>query len=64
MDLSPDALAAFEELKMKCLTVLVLALADFQKLFLLKTDALIKGLGTMLSQKQDDRCYHLVAYAN
>ena len=42
VDLLPDALAAFEQLKMKCLTVLVLAFADFQKPFLLETDASIK----------------------
>ena len=43
--LPPDALVAFLELKMKCLTVSVLAFADFKKPFLLETDALIEGLG-------------------
>ena len=52
-----DALATFQELKMKCLTAPVLAFADFKKPFLLETDASIKGLGVVLSQKQDDgRC--------
>ena len=59
-----DALAAFQELKMKCLTVPVLAFADFKKPFLLETDASIEGLGAVLSQEQDDGCYHLVAYAS
>ena len=59
-----DALAAFQELKMKCLTVPVLAFADFKKPFLLETDALIEGLGAVLSQKQDDDRYHPVAYAS
>ena len=59
-----DALAVFQELKMKCLTVPVLAFADFKKPFLLETDALIEGLGAVLSQKQDDGWYHPVAYAS
>ena len=51
----PDTtLMAFQELKMKCLTVPVLALADFKKPFLLETDASIEGLGVVPSQKQDD----------
>ena len=58
-----DALAAFQELKMKCLTALVLAFADFKKPFLLETDASIEGLGAVLSQKQDDGRYHPIAYA-
>ena len=62
--LLPDALAAFQELKMKCLTVPVLAFADFKKPFLLETDASIEGLGAVLSQEQDDGRYHLVAYAS
>ena len=55
---------AFQELKMKCLTALVLAFADFKKPFLLETDASIEGLGAVLSQKQDDGRYHPVAYAS
>ena len=43
--LPPDALAAFKELKMKCLTMPVLAFADFKKPFLLETDTSIDGLG-------------------
>ena len=62
--LPPDTLAVFQELKMKCLTVPVLAFADFKKPFLLETDALIEGLGAVLSQEQDDGRYHPVAYAS
>ena len=62
--LLPDALAAFQELIMKCLMVPVLAFTDFKKPFLLETDALIEGLGAVLSQKQDDGRYHPVAYAS
>ena len=62
--LPPDALAAFQELKMKCLTTPVLAFEDFKKPFLLETDASIEGLGAVLSQKQDDSRYHPIAYAS
>ena len=61
--LPPDALAAFQELKMKCLMTPVLAFVDFKKPFLLETDASIEGLGAVLSQKQYDGCYHPVTYA-
>ena len=59
-----DTLAAFQELKMKCLTAPVLAFTDFKKNFLLETDASIEGLGAVLSQEQDDGRYHPVAYAS
>ena len=62
--LPPDALVAFQELKMKCLTVPVLVFTDFKKPFLLETDASIEGLGAVLSQEQDDGRYHPVAYAS
>ena len=62
--LPPKALAAFQELKMKCLMAPILAFADFKKPFLLETDALIEGLGAILSQEQEDGCYHPVAYAS
>ena len=64
LGLPPDALAAFQELKIKCLTAPVLAFVDFKKPFLLETDALIEGLGAVLSQKQDNGRYHPVAYAS
>ena len=46
-----DALTAFQEFKMKCLTVPVLVFVDFGKPFLLETNALIEGLGAVLSQE-------------
>ena len=58
--LPPDALVAFQELKMKCLTVPVLAFADFKTPFLLETNASIEDLGAVLSQEQEDGHYHLV----
>ena len=62
--LPPEALTAFQELKMKCLMVPVLAFADFKKPFLLETNTLIEGLGAVLSQKQDDGHYHPMAYTS
>ena len=42
----------------------VLAFADYIKEFLLQTDASKGGLGAVLSQKQADGHYHLVAYGS
>ena len=44
--------------------MLELAFADFSKSFLLETDTSKLGLGAVLSQKQADSQYHLVAYAS
>ena len=62
--LSPEALEAFNILKEKCVNAPVLSFPDFKKPFLLETDASGKGLGAVLSQKQDDGRYHPVAYAS
>ena len=62
--LSPEALEAFNILKEKCVNTLVLSFPDFKKPFLLETDTSGKGLGAVLSQKQDDGRYHPVAYAS
>ena len=64
MDLPPEAKEAFDILEMKCMTAPVLAFADFEKPFLLETDASYLGLGAMLSQKQDDGKFHPVAYVS
>ena len=42
----------------------VLAFADYTKDFLLKMDASKEGLGTVLSQKQEDGWFHLVAFGS
>ena len=62
--LTSEALDAFQVLKEKCVQAPVLAFPDFQKPFLLETDASGKGLGTVLSQKQDDGRYHPIAFAS
>ena len=62
--LSEDALEAFQALKQACISSPILAFADYMQDFLLKTDASKEGLGAVLSQKQTDRHYHLVAYGS
>ena len=42
----------------------ILAFADYTEDFLLKTDASKEGLGVVLSQKQADGHYHMVAYGS
>ena len=42
----------------------ILAFANYTKDFLLKTDASREGLGAVLSQKQADGQFHLVAYGS
>ena len=42
----------------------VLAFTDYTKDFLLETDALKEGLGAVLSQKQENGWFQLVAYGS
>ena len=42
----------------------VLAFADYTKDFLLEMDASKEGLGAVLSQKQEDGQFHLVAFGS
>ena len=60
--LSKDAFVAFQALKQACMNSPVLAFADYTKDFLLKMDASKEGLGAVLSQKQVDGQFYLVAY--
>ena len=64
VDLPTEALEAFERLKAACLQAPILAFPDFDKPFLLETDASGKGLEAVLSQKQADGRYHPIAYAS
>ena len=64
VDLSPEALEAFEHLKAACLQASILAFPDFDKRFLFEMDASGKGLGAVLSQKQADGRYHPITYAS
>ena len=54
VDLSPEAHEALDRLKAACLQAPILAFPDFNKPFLLETDASRRGLGAVLSQKQAD----------
>ena len=64
VELSPDALKAFEELKLRCMMVPILVFADFKKPFQLETDASKEELGAVLLQESDDGQYHPVAFAS
>ena len=64
VDLSPVAHEAFDRLKAACLQNSILAFSDFNKPFLLETDASERGLGAVLSQKQADGRYHLIVYTS
>ena len=61
-NLPPVAWEAGHILKRKVQSVPVLVFPDFDKPFLLETDASKEGLGVVLSQKQSDGHYHPVAF--
>ena len=64
VDLTPEAVEAFNVLKTKRMTAPMLAFANFEKPFLLETDASSYGLGAVLSQQQGDDKYHPVTYTS
>ena len=64
MSLSEEALESFKALKQACMNSPVLPFADYTKDFLLETDASKEELGAVLSQKQEDRWFHPVAYGS
>ena len=64
VELPPEAQEVVRILKDKIQSVPVLVFPDFDKPFLLETDASKEGLGSVLSQKQDDRCYYPIAFGN
>ena len=51
-------------LKDKIQSASMLVFPDFDKPFLLETNTSKEGLGMVLSQKQDDRCYHSVTFGS
>ena len=63
-DWSEKEETAFVTLKKKLTEAPVLAFADFDKPFILETDASFEGLGAILSQKQEDGKTKVVAYAS
>ena len=64
VDLPPEVWEAVDILKRKVQSVPILVFPDFDKPFLLETDASKKGLGAVLSQKQGDGCYHPVTFGS
>ena len=64
LNLPSGAREAFDCLKAMCLQTPILAFPDFNKPFLLETDASDKGLGAVLLQKQSNGRYHPIAYAS
>ena len=62
--LTPEGQDAVQLLKEKILSTPILVFPDFDKPFLLETDASKEGLGVVLLQKQDNECYHPVAFGS
>ena len=62
VQLLPEACEAVRILKDKIQTLPVLVFLDFDKPFLLETDAFKEGLDVVLSQKQDDEHYQPVVF--
>ena len=64
LHLSVDARWASKKIKRKLINTLVLAFADYTESFNLEMDASKEDLGVVLSQKQSDSKYHLIAFAS
>ena len=55
---------ALDALKEALCTAPILGYPNFNREFILETNASLKGLGTILSQQQKDRSIHVIAYAS
>ena len=55
---------SFDAMKDALTSAPVLAYLDYSKPFILETDASLKGLGAVLSQRGDDKEIRVVAYAS
>ena len=64
VDVPPEAQEVADILKRKVQSMPVLVFPDFDKPFLLETDASKEGLGAVLSQKQGDGHYHPVIFGS
>ena len=61
---TPACQEGFNQLKKALMETPVLAYPDYSKPFILETDASLKGLGMVLSQKGDDNEIRVIAYAS
>ena len=64
VDLPPEVQEAVNILKGKVQSMPVLVFPNFNKPFLLETDASKEGLGAVVSQKQSDGRYHPVSFGS
>ena len=61
---TPACHEGFDKLKKALTDASILVYPDYSKPFVLETDALLKGLGAVLSQKGDDNKIHVITYAS
>lgn len=55
---------AFEEIRQRLVTAPILAFPDYERVFILDTDASDTGIGAVLSQVQEDGSERVIAYAS
>ena len=60
----PEHQQAFDALKEALMTAPVLGYPNFNREYVLETDALLQGLGAILSKQDEARKLHVIAYAS